>query len=180
METAIFCLVDTDGHVYVQDGARSYADVAAGLGMDETECQKYRFDLTARQFLVDRAVPFGAIAAHEYLDERVGTPEKLMQFAEEGHLSKDVLVHLLDPESRPAFLDACLVLEKRYTEECAARNDPCLESGCSIDQSTGEICLQPLMRAGREYQKACAAEWVKIFRNPGNRIAPWKSEFHHG
>jgi hypothetical protein len=58
------------------------------------------------------------------------------------------------------FLDACAVIEKTYTDECRAANDPCLESGCSMD---GETCLEPLMSAGTEYHKACAAEWIKLF-----------------
>ena len=50
-----------------------------------------------------------------------------------------------------------------------------LESGCSIDQAAGEICVQPLVNAGIEYYKACAGEWIKLFRRPRNRIAAWKN-----
>lgn len=175
MDNAIFCLVDGSGHVYVKDGARSFADVAVGFGLNETECQQYQFDLITRQFSAHRAIPFGANAAHAYLAERVGTSEKLMQFAASGHLSKAVLVNLLDLESRQRYLDACAVIERKYTAECAARNDTCLESGCSIDQPAGEICLQPLVKAGIEYHKACAGEWIKLFRRPRNRIDAWKN-----
>ena len=62
--------------------------------------------------------------------------------------------------------------EKKYTDDCAAEHDPCLESGCAVE---GEICLQPLLKAGIEYQKACAAEWIKMFENPRNRIEAWKT-----
>jgi hypothetical protein len=58
---------------------------------------------------------------------------------------------------------------------CGAKNDPCLESGCSIDHEAGETCLQPLLNAGIEYDKACAAEWFKLFQSPQNRVEAWRS-----
>ena len=175
MDGTIYCLVDARGSVYAKDGAESHADVAAHFGLNKRDCQQYRFDLTDRRLLVDRATPSGAIAAQAYVNQRVGTPKRLMQFAEGGHLSKGVLVNLLDVENRRPYLEACAAIEKKYTEECTARNDPCLESGCSIDQAAGEICLQPLLRAGVDYHKACAAEWIKLFRRPKNRIDAWKN-----
>lgn len=75
---------------------------------------------------------------------------------------RQVLVDLLDARRRRLFLQACTRIEQAYTAECAATNDPCLESGCAIDQAAGEVCLQPLLRAGRDYDAACAAEWVKL------------------
>jgi len=33
----------------------------------------------------------------------------------------------------------------------------------------GEVCLQPLLRSGTEYHKACAAEWAKLYAAPENR-----------
>ena len=100
-------------------------------------------------------------------DERVGTLEELMKNAEQGRLPKSVLVNLLDIQHRQAYLDACARIEKKYTRDCTATNDPCLESGCAAE---GEICLQPLLRAGTEYRRACAAEWLKLFADPRNRI----------
>jgi hypothetical protein len=94
------------------------------------------------------------------------SPEQLVTLAEEGRLSKRELADLLAIDRRPAFLNACAEIEKGYTEECAAKNDPCLESGCS---AVGEICLQPLLHAGSSYYKACAAAWLPIFRDPENR-----------
>jgi hypothetical protein len=79
---------------------------------------------------------------------------------------RQVLVALLDAPTRRLFLDACARIEKAYTAECAGMNDPCLESGCAIDQAAGEVCLQPLVRAGRDYDAACAAEWVKLVEGP--------------
>ena len=105
------------------------------------------------------------------VDQCVGTSEELMKFAEQGRLPKSVLVNLLDIEHRQAYLDACAVIEKQYTEDCTATNDPCLEAGCAVK---GEICLQPLLRAGIAYHKACAAEWIKRFADPRNRIDAWK------
>ena len=92
-------------------------------------------------------------------DERVGTLEELMKNAEQGRLPKSVLVNLLDIQHRQAYLDACARIEKKYTEDCAVE---------------GEVCLQPLLRAGIEYHRACAAEWIKLFADPRNRIDAWK------
>jgi hypothetical protein len=83
----------------------------------------------------------------------------IVRHASEGRLPKHVLAGLLPLENRGPFLDACNTIEKRYTEECTASGDPCLESGCALE---GEVCLQPLLRAGDDYHKACAAEWLKI------------------
>jgi hypothetical protein len=105
------------------------------------------------------------------VDHSIGSPQALMKLAEEGRLPKSILVTLLDFEYRRAFLEACAAIEKSYTEECTAANDPCLESGCAAE---GEICLQPLLRAGIEYHRACAAEWIKVFADPRKRIDAWK------
>ena len=75
---------------------------------------------------------------------------------------REVLVAFLDVPTRRLFLDACATIDQAYTAECAGRNDPCLESGCAIDQAAGEVCLQPVLRAGRDYDAACAAEWIKL------------------
>ena len=113
-----------------------------------------------------------------YIDDGAGsyteveTPADLMAFAEEGRLPKQVLASLLTRESRQQYLDACAAIERRYTEACTANNDPCLEGGCAAE---GEICLQPLLRAEVDYQKACTAEWMKLFENPANRIDAWKN-----
>jgi hypothetical protein len=172
MEGTIYCLVDASGTVHVTDGAESYSEAAAAGGLDENACQTYRFDLINRRLLTDRGTPAGDRAAHTYVDRCVGTPERLVQFAAEGHLSKAVLMNLVPPDKRKAFVDACAVVEKTYTDDCAAKNDPCLESGCAVED---EICLQPLLRAGIEYQKSCAAEWIKLFADPRNRIDAWKN-----
>ena len=79
---------------------------------------------------------------------------------------RELLVALLDVPTRRLFLDACRRIDRAYTAECAGRNDPCLESGCAIDQAAGEVCLQPVLRAGRDYDAACAAEWVKLVERP--------------
>jgi hypothetical protein len=99
------------------------------------------------------------------------TPERLMLFALDGRFSKDALASLLSPASRPAFLQACSAVERRFTECCAAADDPCLESGCSCE---GETCLQPLLRAGAEYFAACGAEWVRFFADAENRERGWR------
>jgi hypothetical protein len=87
--------------------------------------------------------------------------DEVVRDAHAGRLSKQELAELLAPEQRGAFLAACAAIEKKGTEECAAANDPCLESGCAVE---GEVCLQPLLRAETEYQAACGAEWIKFIR----------------
>jgi len=106
----------------------------------------------------------------------VATPEQLMTYAIEGRLSKHALSGLLSMDARRAFADACGRIEQRYTNDCRDMNDPCLESGCSAD---GERCLQPLLRAGIDYYKACGAEWAKLFADSANRDGSWKATFAH-
>ncbi len=174
MIDTIYCLVTKDGTVYMKDGADSYSEVAAQYALDENACAQYRYDLTDRQLVVDRSLAASAPAAHSFVELRLGTPERLMKFAEEGHLPKRALAALLTLDTRQRYLDACAKLEKRYTDACAAQADPCLETGCSVE-GEDEICLQPLLRAGAEYQKACAAEWLKLFRTTTNRIDVWRN-----
>jgi hypothetical protein len=115
-----------------------------------------------------------ALAVQENVAKQMGSPDRLMMFAEQGYLPKDALVSLLSIEQRRPYLEACARIERQYTEACTAKNDPCLESGCSVE-GEDEICLQPLLHAGIEYQKACAAEWIKLFRVTANRIDAWKN-----
>ena len=104
---------------------------------------------------------------------RISTPKRLMTYATEGRLTKSALASVLKRSPRSAFLSACATIERQYTVECAAANDPCLESGCSAE---GEICLAPLLRAGAQYQKACGAEWRKLFADAQNRLQGWEAD----
>jgi len=104
------------------------------------------------------------------MEKRIDTPEQLIRYATDGRLTKHALSTLLTSRSKEQFLAACETIEKRYTEECTATGDPCLESGCSTE---GEICLQPVLRAGTEYHKACGAAWSKLFADPENRADLW-------
>ena len=36
------------------------------------------------------------------------------------------------------------------------------------------MCLQPLLRAGTEYYRACGAEWVRFFADAENRERGWR------
>jgi len=171
MDSNIYCLVDAGGHVYVRDGAVSHSEVAARFGLDPQLCDTYRFDLTARRLLVDRGRPASDRAAVAYWDQHVGSPERLMAFAGEGHLTKQILGGLLDADDARAYLEACAVIERRYTADCGASDDRCLESGCAVE---GEICLEPLVRAGRDYQQACAAAWRILFEDPQHRTPAWR------
>ena len=82
--------------------------------------------------------------------------------AAEGQFDKLELEHLLPSEMRESFRDACARIEVRFTEECAAAGDPCLESGCSVVGDDHQACLQPLLRSAVEYRKACGAEWIRM------------------
>jgi hypothetical protein len=104
---------------------------------------------------------------------RVGSAERLTALAQEGHLPKHLLASVLNVENRQLFLDRCAGIEHTFTEACTANSDPCLESGCAV-ANEGEICLQALYNAQSEYQQACAAEWIELFRSPANRIEEWK------
>ena len=170
----ILYLVDPDGKVHVKLGGVSFADVAREFVLTEIKCQEYRFDFSTRRLIVERATPASALAVQEDVTQRVGSPDRLMRFAEQGHLPKHVLVNLLSIDQRQPYLEACAQIERRYTEACTAKDEPCLESGCSVE-GEGEICLQPLVNAGIEYQQACAAEWIKLFRVSRNRIDAWKN-----
>jgi hypothetical protein len=170
MECNIYCLVDAGGHVYVKDGAVSHAQVAASFGLDARACDTYRFDLVARRSLVDHGRPTSDRVADAYWDQHVGSPEKLMTFAAEGRLTKQVLGSLLEAGDAQAYLDACTVIEKQYTTDCAASDDRCMESGCAVE---GEVCLEPLLKAGRDYQRACGAAWNILFEDPQHRTPTW-------
>lgn len=100
------------------------------------------------------------------METKTYTPEQAMAMAAEGRFTKAELAEFLVTERRRAFLAACARIEKRFTEECTAKAEPCLESGCSMN---GEVCLQPLLHAGSAYHKACAAAWLPIFSDPKNR-----------
>ena len=89
------------------------------------------------------------------------TPDQLMALAADGRLSKPELAGFLALADRSVFLDACARIEMRFTEECAAKKDPCLGPSCSCE---GEICLQPLQHAESAYHKACAAVWLPLYR----------------
>lgn len=89
------------------------------------------------------------------------TPEQLVTLAADGRFSKNELAGFLPLENRQAFLGACARIEMKFTEECAAKKDPCLGSSCSCE---GEICLQPLQHAESAYHKACAALWLPLYR----------------
>lgn len=103
------------------------------------------------------------------------TAEHVMACALEGRLSKHALASLLTLDARNKFYGACGVVERDYTDNCRALNDPCLDSGCSAE---GERCLQPLLRAGTDYYRSCGAEWVKLFADRGNRDSSWKVTFN--
>ncbi len=86
---------------------------------------------------------------------------ELMDFAADGMLDKEVLAQLLPPEPRDAFLAGCAQIERDFTRACAAHGDFCLASGCALE---GESCLNALLNAAPEYNKACGRLWLPLFR----------------
>lgn len=102
----------------------------------------------------------------------IGTPEQLIVLARQGRLHKQVLVQFLAADKRRAYLDGCAAIEKHFTDECAAAGDPCLEGGCALE---GEICLQPILRVGIDYFKACGEAWVNVFADARNRTEAWRN-----
>jgi hypothetical protein len=107
------------------------------------------------------------VLSSAFLNEQLRSPERLEQLARDGALPKEALLRLLAPRARRSFLDVCAAIERRYTEACTASGDPCLESGCALE---GETCLEPLRRAGTEYNQACAVPWLDLFADPENRV----------
>ena len=98
------------------------------------------------------------------------TPEEVIKLALAGRLSKHALASLLTTAARKPFSEACARIELKYTKDCGLQ-DTCLEAGCSAE---GERCLQPLLRAGTDYEKACGTEWAKLFADDANRDHSWK------
>lgn len=171
MESVIYCYVNAAGEVFVRDGAGSDDELAATAGLDESACTTYRFDLALRRLLTDRGQDASDRAAREFVDTRLGTPEKLMAFAREGRLSKQTLANLLTHDERQRYLDACARIERMYTDDCAAKNDPCLASGCAVE---GEGCLEAVLNGGVGYQQACAADWIERFASRRHRVEAWQ------
>ena len=87
---------------------------------------------------------------------------QLIYSAMNGLLTKDDLAQSLDPELRSEFLQACEEVEKAFTRACAANGDFCLASGCALE---GESCLNALLKAGPDFNKACADLWAPLFRS---------------
>ena len=174
MNSMLYCVVDPHGHVSVAADPTGCANLPGARGANEVECERFTFDLASRRLRVVRGTPSGAIAALAYLDRQIGSPERLMTFAADGQLSKAALASLLAIEARPRFLQNCARIERAYTDACRARRQPCLASGCSVE-GEDETCLQPLLEAGVEYRKQCAAEWITAFRAPANRVVIWRN-----
>jgi len=75
-------------------------------------------------------------------------------------LDKDTLAQLLPSETRTAFLAGCAQVERDLTRACAGHGDVCLASGCALE---GESCLNALLNAAPEYNKACGRLWLPLF-----------------
>ena len=87
---------------------------------------------------------------------------ELMDFTAEGVLDKELLAQLLPSEPRAVFLAGCAEVERDLTRACAARSDFCLASGCALE---GESCLNALLNAAPEYNKACGRLWLPLYRS---------------
>lgn len=87
---------------------------------------------------------------------------QLISFAERGMLDKVDMADLLAEEGRSTFLAACAKVEREFTRVCAAHGNFCLPGGCALE---GEACLEALLNAGPEYNKACGRIWLPLFRS---------------
>ena len=96
------------------------------------------------------------------MTDHVETVRALTEQLPDAETLKHALADLLDADRRRVFLDHGAVIEKGHTAACTATADPCLESGCALEDET---CLQPLLRAATEYRETCGAEWLKLARS---------------
>jgi|SRR5688572_5897059 hypothetical protein len=87
---------------------------------------------------------------------------RLVDFTLESGLDKDTLAQLLPSEPRAVFLAGCAQVERDLTRACAEHGDVCLQSGCALE---GESCLNALLKAAPEYNKACGRLWLPLFRS---------------
>lgn len=122
----------------------------------------FPFVLTIRHFAL----------ADQYFKKVIGTPAQLMDIALKGHFSKLELAELLLPEKKNIYLDVCARFEKALTEACTAKNDPCLEDGCALEEET---CLNAVLESKEIYTTAYVSAWIYLFINPNNRIPAWKN-----
>jgi len=95
------------------------------------------------------------------------SPSQLINLAKRGMLAKTEMAELLPEQSQAEFLAACARVEHAVTDACAAHGDFCLASGCAMD---GEVCLNALLNAGLDFNKACAQLWLPLFRS-STRVA---------
>lgn len=109
--------------------------------------------------------PVGVTRLEEDMNTNYSAAQ-LMHFAEEGLLDKFEMAHLLPPAPEAEFLRACADIERGLTQACIDLGDHCLASGCAMQ---GESCLNAILKAGPEYNKACGRVWVALFSNPVNR-----------
>lgn len=156
------CFVSKEGTIHLQD--------------ENGEFLEYRFDLETRTMTIEpweteRSLLCDAVARN-YFDTQVGTPERLMNLAQNNGLSKLELAALLVPEKKRVYLDTCAKFKKALTEACTAKNDPCLEEGCALE---GETCLNAVLKAGEIYTTAYVSMWLHLFADPENRILNWRS-----
>jgi len=166
MAVTISCFITMDYQVFTDP-----------TEMDKSQCRKYEFDLESRLTINNlnssqRTVVF-FLAAQDFFDRLVGTPEKLMEFAKRGQLSKASLGALLEPRLRKLFLKVCADLEKLATERCGAKRDPCLEDGCAFTE-TDETCLNAVLISEGKCLEDCVDAWIGVFQYPKNRIEVWR------
>ena len=77
------------------------------------------------------------------------------------------LAERLDPDTRKVFLARCAEIEKELTTACGHSGDTCLEGGCSLEGDE-DPCLQPVLRAGAEYDEACERIYADLLAHRVN------------
>ncbi len=173
MATTFSCFVAKNYQVFLEKGA------------EDNERLEYQFNLETRgrEWTADRNSKPSMIPwipnlwydreADRFFHLVAGSPEKLMCFVRDGHLSKTSLGVLLIPEARQRFFALCAVIEKDVTTDCGASGDPCLEDGCAFKE-TDEVCLNAILLSEGKCLKSCIDLWIGMFQNHENRIEVWK------
>jgi hypothetical protein len=188
MSEMISCLVNRKCKVYTQDGVHSHSGLAKIFGIKQDKCLAYEFDLVERQLVQDfdmDGVPFKPKASHdlaaqEFFNRCAGTPERLIAYVRRGNWD-DALLSLLLTFVAWKKLDGVLdAADKRYNKTIDVADKKC--SKALVVSTVQEYTLaykkykKVVAAAEKRYDKACMQAWVKLFRNPRNRIPAWRDQ----
>jgi hypothetical protein len=187
MSEMISCLVNRKCKVYTQDGVHSHSGLAKIFGIKQDKCLAYEFDLVERQLVQDfdmDGVPFKPKASHdlaaqEFFNRCAGTPERLIAYVRRGNWD-DALLSLLLTFVAEGKLDKALdAAGKRYDECLNIASKKCEKALTGPTQKYVLACEEyrkVQAAVEKRYNMACAQAWIKLFRNPRNRIPAWRDQ----